>query len=316
MPETTTTLTAYARSIIKIVVLLMVAVIVASIVDMGLLAIIWAYFMTMTGSAAQASEMLIDHLSNIWLMLALTSLQDITWVLLSVAFVIFIDRRPSPVKELGLTPGPGALKMFLAGIAVNVLFVAATVGSLLLTGWSPIVKNGLETYGVAAVAGYLAITLVIMFFVGLGEETLFRGYFQTDLTRKHGYMPALILASLAFAGLHIGFLIPGQEVSPLSIAGIFIASLVMGYLYVITGTIWASIGFHFSQDVLGAGVFLTGELPYYSAPVFLMGKSGDLNVAGISLGSVDNLVNIVMMLVVLAALYFYHRKTLKAKARY
>jgi membrane protease YdiL (CAAX protease family) len=309
MPQTTTTLTGYMKSVIKIIILLVVAIIVASIIDMGILAAIGAYFVATTGSAAQASDMLIEHLRNIWLMFALTSVQDITWVLLAIAFVIFIDRRKSPLKELGLTPGPQAVKMFLAGIVINVLFGAVTVASLLLAGWSSVEENGLVNYGLAAVAGSLAITIVMMFFVGLGEETLFRGYFQTDLTRKHGYLAALILSSLAFAGLHIFFLIPGQEISPLSIAGIFCASLVMGYLYVITGTIWASIGFHFCQDVLGAGIFLTGELPYDSAPLFLMAKASNLNISGISLGGADNVVNIVLLLILLAALYLYHKRT-------
>lgn len=310
----TTILTGYAKSVLKIILLLVVAVVVASIVDMGILAVVWAYFAATTGSAVQASDMVVDSLRNIWLMFGLTSAQDITWVLLAVAFVIFIDRRPSPLKELGLTPGPQAVKMFLAGIVINVLFGAVTVAIMLLTGWSRIEENGLLIYGLAAIAGSLAITIVLMFFVGLGEETLFRGYFQTDLTRKHGPVAALIITSLAFAGLHIFFLIPGQEISPLSIAGIFFASLVMGYLYIITGTIWASIGFHFCQDVLGAGIFLTGELPYDSAPVFLMAKASNLNLFGISLGGADNVVNIVLLLLLLAVLYFYHKKTREAKA--
>ncbi|MGA9141080.1 MAG: type II CAAX endopeptidase family protein, partial [Methanocella sp.] len=287
MPENGAKLSGYLKSVLKIILLLVVAIIVASIIDMVLLAVVGAYFFVTTGSATQASDMLIEHLRNIWLMLGLTSIQDITWVLLAIVFVIFIDRSKSPLKDLGLTLDSKAVKMFLAGIVINILFGAVTVASLLLTGWSSIEENGLQAYGLAAIAGSLAITVVMMFFVGLGEETLFRGYFQTDLAKKHGNLAALIITSLAFAGLHIGFLIPGQEISPLSIAGIFCASLVMGYLYIITGTIWASIGFHFCQDVLGAGIFLTGELPYDSAPVFLMAKASNLNLFGISLGGAD-----------------------------
>ncbi|MGA9141738.1 MAG: hypothetical protein WBZ29_16050, partial [Methanocella sp.] len=63
------------------------------------------------------------------------------------------------------------------------------------------------------------------------------------------------------------------------------------------------------QDVLGAGIFLTGELPYDSAPVFLMAKASNLNLFGISLGGADNIVNIVLLLLLLAVLYFYHKRT-------
>jgi membrane protease YdiL (CAAX protease family) len=242
----TTTLTGYAKSVLKIILLLVVAVVVASIVDMGILAVVWAYFAATTGSAAQASDMVVDSLRNIWLMFGLTSAQDITWVLLAVAFVIFIDRRPSPLKELGLTPGPQAVKMFLAGIVINVLFGAVTVAIMLLTGWSRIEENGLLIYGLAAIAGSLAITIVLMFFVGLGEETLFRGYFQTDLTRKHGPVAALIITSLALqAASSFSF---RAEISPLSITASF-ASLVMGTC-THHGTIWASVN-HFCQTSSG-----------------------------------------------------------------
>ncbi|HEY3273322.1 MAG TPA: CPBP family intramembrane glutamic endopeptidase, partial [Methanocella sp.] len=158
------------------------------------------------------------------------------------------------------------------------------------------------------VAGYLGLTAILMLAVGIGEETLFRGYIQTDLMRKYGNLSALIVTSLIFAAIHIVMLISGQEVSPLSIFNIFVASLVMGYLYVITGSIWASIGFHFFQDFLAAGVFLTGDLPYASYPVFLFSHSGDVVLSGINLGSSDNLINLFWFVILLAVLYIYHKK--------
>jgi membrane protease YdiL (CAAX protease family) len=126
--------------------------------------------------------------------------------------------------------------------------------------------------------------------------------------RKYGNLPALIVTSLIFAAIHIVMLISGQEVSPLSIFNIFIASLVMGYLYVITGSICASIGFHFFQDFLAAGIFLTGDLPYVSYPVFLFSKSGNVMLSGFNLGSSDNLINLFWFVVLLAGLYIYHKK--------
>jgi len=81
----------------------------------------------------------------------------------------------------------------------------------------------------------------------------------------------------------------------------------MGYLYIITGSICASIGFHFFQDFLAAGVFLTGDLPYVSYPAFLFTKSSDVVISGLNLGSSDNLINLFWFVVLLMGLYIYHR---------
>jgi membrane protease YdiL (CAAX protease family) len=307
MPETGRVFTRYAMSVVKIILLLIVAVVLASLFDLLVIAVIWAVFAVTAGSTTQASGMIADSFHSFWFMIVMTAVQGITWVLLAIGFVRFVDRRPFAWKELGLSFGPDAVKMFLAGVLINAVFGAVTVATMLLTGWSHIAEYGVSSCGATVVAISLALTVVLMIIVGISEETLFRGYMQTDLWRRLGPAAALILTSLAFAGLHIFFLIPGQEISPLSISGIFFASLIMGYLYIITGTIWASIGFHFFQDVLGAGVFLTGKLPYESTPVFLMSKAGDVVVAGINLGGMDNLVNIALMLALLAVLYLYHK---------
>jgi membrane protease YdiL (CAAX protease family) len=244
-------------------------------------------------------------------MLGATITQEIAWVLVPAAFIIFVDRKRFSWRELGWDLGPRGIKLFLAGILVNALLGLAIVSTIVLTGWQQVIVYGIPAYGLATVAGYLALTAILMLAVGIGEETLFRGYIQTDLMRKYGNFTALIVTSLIFAVIHIVMLISGQEVSPLSIFNIFIASLVMGYLYVITGSICASIGFHFFQDFLAAGIFLTGDLPYESNPVFLFSKSGNVTLSGINLGSSDNLINLFWFVILLTVLYVYDRKVRK-----
>jgi uncharacterized protein len=304
----------YLRTGIKILALLIVAMIVTLAFNVAFMAAVLGYYAATTGSVDEALSLMRDSLSNIWMMLGLTVTQEIAWVLVPIGFIILVDRRRFSWRELGLTFSPRAAKMFAAGIIVNALTGLAIIGTIVLSGLQNVEINGLAEYGLPAVAGSLALTVVIMLAVGIGEETLFRGYIQTDLMRKYGVAVALVVTSLIFAGIHIFFLISGQEVSPLSIAGIFFAGLVMGYLYVITGTIWASIGFHFLQDVLAAGVFLTGDLPYVSYPVFTFSKAGNVVMAGINLGSRDNLVNIAALIVLLAVLYYYRTRIQKPRA--
>ncbi|HUL61538.1 MAG TPA: CPBP family intramembrane glutamic endopeptidase [Methanocella sp.] len=316
---------------LKIGALLAVALIVTLAFNFAVLAAAYVYFAT-TRSAGEAAGLLGDSIHSIWMMLGLTVTQEIAWVLVPIGFLVLVDRRlhawlkpllPPGLREkilspdlppafswqdLGLAFGPRAAKMFAAGMLLNALIGAGIIGTIATLGMQHVEVNGLAEYGLLAVAGSLALTVVLMLAVGVGEETLFRGYIQTDLMRKYGCFAAVVVTSLLFAGVHIFFLIAGQEVSPLSIAGIFFASLVMGYLYVITGTIWASIGFHFLQDVLAAGVFLTDELPYASYPVFHFSKAGEVVLAGVKLGSQDNLVNIAFLVLALAVLFVYHNR--------
>jgi membrane protease YdiL (CAAX protease family) len=291
---------------------LIVALLVTLLFNFAFIAILFVYFLATGGSMDQAVTLLQDSFSSIWFMLGTTVTQEIAWVIVPIAFVVLVDRRRFSWREIGWEFGPRAGKLFLAGIVINGLLGIAIVSSILLTGIQQVEINGLTEYGLATVAGYLVLTAVIMLSVGIGEETLFRGYIQTDLMRKYGNLPALVVTSLIFAAIHIVMLISGQEVSPLSIFNIFLASLVMGYLYIITGSICASIGFHFFQDVLAAGVFLTGDLPYLTYPVYLFSKAGDVVLAGVNLGSSDNLINLFWFVVLLAVLYVYDKKVRKS----
>jgi uncharacterized protein len=311
MADTGDRLTGYLRTTAKILAVLIVALLVTLVLNFAYIALLLVYFLATTGSADQAINLLKDSFSNIWFMLGTTVTQEIAWVLVPAAFVVFIDRRRPPWRELGWEFGPRGGKLFLAGVVLNGLLGLAIIGTILLTGCQQVEIEGIAEYGLATVAGYLALTAVIMLAVGIGEETLFRGYIQTDLMRKYGNIPALVVTSLIFAAIHIVMLISGQEVSPLSIFNIFLAALVMGYMYIITGSICASIGFHFFQDFLAAGVFLTGDLPYVNYPVYLFSKAGDIVLAGLNLGSIDNLVNLFWFVVLLAGLYVYDKKIRK-----
>jgi membrane protease YdiL (CAAX protease family) len=312
MADTSGKLTGYLRTAAKILAVLIVALLVTLLFNFGFIAILFVYFLATGGSMDQAVTLLQDSFSSIWFMLGTTVTQEIAWVIVPIAFVVLVDRRRFSWREIGWEFGPRAGKLFLAGIVINGLLGIAIVSTILITGWQQVEINGLTEYGLATVAGYLVLTAVIMLSVGIGEETLFRGYIQTDLMRKYGNLPALLVTSLIFAAIHIVMLISGQEVSPLSIFNIFLASLVMGYLYIITGSICASIGFHFFQDVLAAGVFLTGDLPYLTYPVYLFSKAGDVVLAGVNLGSSDNLINLFWFVVLLAVLYVYDKKVRKS----
>ncbi len=99
---------------------------------------------------------------------------------------------------------------------------------------------------------YLLRDLVYMVgFVGLGEELLFRGLLQRDLTKVLGWKWGIILASLVFAVMHLTW----RSVPELIF--VFLASLVLGYLYYRTKSLVMPIVVH------GIGnVTLVAIMPY------------------------------------------------------
>jgi len=96
-----------------------------------------------------------------------------------------------------------------------------------------------------------AILIVLqLFFVALPEEVFFRGYLQEKIGNN---MKGVVIVSVFFALGHFFTLC----VTSGFIGGIctqsvltFFPSLIMGYLYARTGTLWGSIAFHFFSNIV------------------------------------------------------------------
>ena len=100
--------------------------------------------------------------------------------------------------------------------------------------------------------GYLFRDMVYMLcFVGIGEELLFRGLIQRDLTSAFGGKWGLFAASVLFAVMHLTW----RSVPELCF--VFIAGLILGALYLKTKSLVAPIVAHGINNVI-----LVSVLPY------------------------------------------------------
>ena len=91
----------------------------------------------------------------------------------------------------------------------------------------------------------------MLVFVGVGEELLFRGLIQTDLTKAFGWKWGLIGATFIFMVMHLTW----RSVPELGFT--FIAGLLLGYIYYRTRSLVAPIVMH------GVGnVTLVAVMPY------------------------------------------------------
>ncbi len=83
--------------------------------------------------------------------------------------------------------------------------------------------------------------------IAFPEEFFFRGYLQSKFG---GGFYAIVLASVLFSLAHFFATCVFSEDSCTQNILTFFPSLVMGYLYMKTGSIWSSVFFHFSANIV------------------------------------------------------------------
>ena len=116
--------------------------------------------------------------------------------------------------------------------------------------------------------------IVAMFLVvGPSEEILYRGVVQGRLREALGPVPAIVLASAIFALIHWFALTGGASARLVTVAILFVPSLVFGAVYEYTGNLVAAALLHaIHNSVLLAGLWVAirlGSDPALFAPISL-----------------------------------------------
>lgn len=153
-------------------------------------------------------------------------------LMLSLPLVIKADLSDLRWDTKGVLTGIGV------SAAILMIYVCVLYGYGLYSGRS-LVFNRLS----------YPFILVQLLLVALPEEVFFRGYLQRTLGNT---VKGVIAVSFLFALAHFVTLCLAGEGS--SVCGqavlTFFPSLVMGYLYLRTGTLWASVIFHFLANIV------------------------------------------------------------------
>lgn len=167
---------------------------------------------------------------NFWAMMSFATL------ILLVASVainrngISFDLSPSRIL-LGLISALLLYGLFFAGFQVTKII--------------PILSEGVsKVYELRASAPPLIIGLLLIFPIASGEEVYWRGLIQRRFTQKWGFTAGFILATAAYALVHLPTMNP-----PLLLTA-FIGGLVWGYLYKFTGSLIPGTLSHVVFDLL------------------------------------------------------------------
>lgn len=149
------------------------------------------------------------------------------------------------------------------GFALPAFILAAAPGGLRWTADDGTVLEYVATGG---------WTLLILLFPAAAEEVLFRGYPMRVLQRAWGPGVALVVTSVAFAALH-GW---NPAVGPLALVNIGLAGLLLGVVYLKTGSLWWATGVHLGWNFATAFI---GDLPLsglnlVDSPLLDVGNAG------------------------------------------
>ena len=131
----------------------------------------------------------------------------------------------------------------ILGIIVTALLLAAYL--LVLAGYGLYTSQSLTFQ-------HLSVSFILMqlLLVAVPEEVFFRGYLQRVTGND---LKAVVIVSVLFALGHFVTLCLGgkHDISACTKSVLtFFPSLVMGYLYMKTGSLWASIIFHFIANLV------------------------------------------------------------------
>ncbi len=163
--------------------------------------------------------------------------------LLTLFAVTGLIERRDPA-EIGLDLRRFAMD-WLKGAGVGAAYLCASVGILALLG-------GYRISGVAFAGEALAGGLLLHFFVGMFEETLFRGILFRFLEEGSGSWIALILTALFFGLSH--WANPHATVWS-SIAIALEAGILFGAVYMATRSLWVVMGLHTAWNFLQGTIF-------------------------------------------------------------
>lgn len=214
---------------------------------------------------------LIDILATLWASLSLpaisvdatvfsTVVSGIVYVA-ALAFVVLIPmkflRQSTTKAEMGLTKKWPNLRDI--GLAPPVLFGTMILGVIgmyaaqaLFPGFDMLQEQAIP-FDSSAQHSYLQLVLIfttLVIFAPVAEELLFRGYLYGKLRNaKLSAFSTIILTSLLFAALHLGFG-PLEELQWNVFINTFTLALGMGILRECTGSVWAGIIVHMLKNFI------------------------------------------------------------------
>jgi membrane protease YdiL (CAAX protease family) len=190
------------------------------------------------------------------------------WVMLAA-----VDRRP--LGALGFAADRAAGRDSVVGFAAGGAMLGLAV---LLLAMASMARWVADTGSGGEYVAALALSLAFFAVAAAAEEAAFRGYAFQALVQGIGAWPAMLLTSALFAWVHAG----NPEVTPVALANIFLAGVMLGVAYLKTRSLWFATAVHLGwnwtmQSLLG---FPVSGLNEFDTPLYDVRELGPDLVTG------------------------------------
>jgi len=162
----------------------------------------------------------------------------------------FLDRRS--FTSLGLVVSSRAAKDLAAGIGITAVMMGTILALELAIGWTHFEGWAWDALPLHQVVLDLLAGLAIFIAVGFYEEILYRGYQLQNIRDGAGLWMGILLSSVIFAVSHAA---NPNSVWYTTVAGIFVAGLLLAYGWLRTGSLWLPIGLHIGWNMFEGPVF-------------------------------------------------------------
>jgi membrane protease YdiL (CAAX protease family) len=183
-------------------------------------------------------------------------------------------------------------------------------GMLLLIGAVSFETFGTTSFSLTSIILSFVLMAIGTLAIGFGEEIIFRGYVQNMLTKKYGILWALPFSSIFFVAVHVLPKFMTGSVELLYFLSIFPVALVLGYLFYVTKSLWASIAFHALEDFMVLALVAFGKPTAGTAPLFILSAPTDITIEGVKLGNWGDALGLTIGAVLFMAMaaYFWNKQ--------
>lgn len=144
------------------------------------------------------------------------------------------------VSDMGITSINKGRKELFIGLLMGAFSITFVCILLLLFGDVKLVKPISEPN----ISLSLILGLISFIFVGFGEEIFGRAYIMSVLKQTKNKWVVLFVSSVIFAAMHL----MNNSIGLLPMINLFLAGVLLGYMFMKTQNIWMSIGFHITWN--------------------------------------------------------------------
>lgn len=231
--------------------------------------------------------------------LFIVSIYNIFVIMVTYLVWKFVDKQDTEI--IGLKWKKNSFKLFGLGLVGGALEIALIMLLSLSMGTLWFQSYGFSMFSGVEIQKSLLYGVLAFLLVGFGEEALFRGYIQKRLMLTMGNKWALLISSLIFMAAHI--LTYGKLLDFIDVA---LGGLVLGYLYILTGSLYLSAAYHFIYDFIQVNIVKLQDYEHFKGAVlYIFNNTGDVVVSGVNYGNVIEVSFIIAELIVLVLLYIF-----------